>query len=365
MHPLEPQYRILLTLVRQALGHKADPFKGPADWAAVFGLAVYHKLVAVASDGLDELVRQGGISPDECPSEEIRQKVVSLVTGCEMANEKRRAALRDMAAFYRSHGIRMMVLKGYSLSLDWPVPNHRTAGDIDIWLFGRQKEADELMQREKGIAVDDSHHHHTVFYWDKIMVENHYDFINVHHHRSHVAMEALFKELGQDDSHCVEIDGEKVYVASPPLAALFLLRHTMMHFVSYDFSFRQILDWGLFVKRHGKELDWGWLLDRLEEFGMSPLFHSFNAILTDDFGFDAALFPPVQADAAQTARVRQEIFYPQFRGGEPKLPFFKRIRYKLRRWKAGVWKQKLCYKESVWSGFWSGVVAHILKPASI
>lgn len=93
----------------------------------------------------------------------------------------------------------MMVLKGYACSLNWPKPEHRPCGDIDIWLFGQQKEADKALSKEKGIEIDKSHHHHTVFYWGEFMVENHYDFINVHQNKTNAKLEKVLKELGKDD----------------------------------------------------------------------------------------------------------------------------------------------------------------------
>lgn len=73
----------------------------------------------------------------------------------------------------------MMILKGYACSLDWPKPEHRPCGNIDIWLFGKQKEADALLANKKGLEIDSSHHHHhTIFYWRDFMVENHYDFFD-------------------------------------------------------------------------------------------------------------------------------------------------------------------------------------------
>lgn len=56
-----------------------------------------------------------------------------------------RKAIGDIAGFYNSHGFKMMVLKGYACSLDWPKPEHRPCGDIDVWLFGQQKEADAAL----------------------------------------------------------------------------------------------------------------------------------------------------------------------------------------------------------------------------
>lgn len=78
----------------------------------------------------------------------------------------------------------MMLLKGYGLSKYWPIPNHRPTGDIDIYLMylnseGKEKSrpawecADKLMTEKFGILVDNSHHHHSVFTYKGIMVENH------------------------------------------------------------------------------------------------------------------------------------------------------------------------------------------------
>lgn len=57
----------------------------------------------------------------------------------ERIYEQHKHVMSELAAFYRAHGIKMFVAKGYGLSLNYPVPNHRPLGDIDIWLFGEQK----------------------------------------------------------------------------------------------------------------------------------------------------------------------------------------------------------------------------------
>ena len=266
-----------------------------------------------------------------------------------------------------------MVLKGYACSLNWPKPQHRPCGDIDIWLFGKQKEADAVLEKEKPVQVcqggqkvkiDKSHHHHSVFEWDGFTVENHYDFINVHHHRSNLEIDKLFKELATDDSCSVDVYGEKVYLPSPNLHALFLLRHAMNHFASSEISLRQLLDWTFFVKRHGKEVDWKWLDNELEYYGMSTLVQVFNAICVEEFGFGASLFPKVQFNPFLKDRVLDEILEPAFNVKEPSF-VLSRIAFKYRRWKANEWKHELCYKDSMWSAFWSGVWSHFLMPNSI
>ena len=288
-------------------------------------------------------------------------EVMQSYAGRDAAYEK---AIGSLAGLYNQHGYKMMVLKGYASSLDWPNPKHRPCGDIDIWQFGEQKEADAVLAKEKGVKIDTSHHHHTVFEWDGFSVENHYDFINVHHHKSNAEFEKILKQLGEDDSHFVELNGEKVYLPSPNLHALFLLKHLMMHFASEGIMLRQVVDWGFFVEKHGKDIDWNYVLDILDQFGMRQMFNIINAVCVGDLGFDARIFLEVQFTPSLKDRVLNEILAPQYSASLPK-NIFGRIVFKVRRWKDNEWKHQLCYNDSMWSAFWSGVLNHLLKPSSI
>lgn len=214
------------------------------------------------------------------------------------------------------------------------------------------------------IRIDTSHHHHTVFDWQGFTVENHYDFVNVHHSKSNAQLESVFKELGADDSYPVEVDEQKVYLPSPNLHALFLLRHAMIEFAAGGINLRQLLDWAFFVEKNGKDVDWDWLLGVLDEFHMRKFFNCINAICVEDLGYDATIFPYVQYLPELKERVLADILSPEFTAQEPKRLLL-RVVYKYRRWNANGWKHTLCYKESRWSAFGTGVWNHILKPASI
>lgn len=333
------------------------------DWEEVKALAEMQGLSAVVADGIELLPKE--VRP---PKPVLLQLIGDVLQNYEYRHELYRRAIAELAGFYNSHGFKMMVLKGFACALDWPKPEHRPTGDIDIWQFGQYREADAALASEKGISVDSSHHHHTVFYWRDFMVENHYDFINVHHHRSNAEYEKILKNLGADVSHFVELYGEKVYVPSPNLHALFLLKHMMLHFASGEISMRQLLDWGFFVEKHGSEVDWQYVMEVLERFGMRKLYEVFNAICVEDLGFAGSMFqvpgPTSEVDKALKERVLNEILSPEFVGETPSA-LIPRIAFKYRRWRANEWKHRLCYKESMWSAFWSGVWSHLLKPSSL
>lgn len=286
-------HKSFLSLIRLGIGHHSMDFPSNPEWPAIEALAVKQGLSAVALDGIEELRKfdYKTLFPDKAV---LTQWIGEVLQGYEYRYEMCRRTIAEMASFYNAHGFKMMILKGIACSHDWNKPEHRPIGDIDIWLFGRQKEADLALKTEKGIKIEDSFEHHTVFYWRDFMVENHYDFIDVHHRKSSPQLERILKSLGEDDSHYVDLYGERVYLPSPNLLALFLLRHSMEHFASTELTLRQLLDWAFFVEKHAKEVNWDWLIGLLEEFGMTPAFNVFNAICVEDLGFEAGLFHQVQ-----------------------------------------------------------------------
>ena len=364
------KHELFFELVQLALEHRDKLSQVPTDdeWAAVKELADRQGLTAVVLDGLSEL-RNQGVTKGMPEQIMLLEWIGEVMQGYEMQYDQHRKAIAELARFYNEHGFKMMVLKGYACSLDWPRPEHRPCGDIDIWLFGRQREADETLGswfkvQGSSQGIDSGHHHHTVFYWNDIMVENHYDFVNVHHHKSNEGMERLMKELAGDDSYYMELEGARVYLPSPNLHAFFLLRHAMNHFAASEISLRQLLDWAFFVKKHGDEVDWDRLMKEFEKYKMMEMFNIFNAICVDDLGFDANIFRSVQFNPDLKERVLEDILYPAYVTAEPKhlLP---RLIYKYKRWQGNGWKQRLCYPDSRWSTFWSGVWSHLLKPGSI
>lgn len=348
-----------LSLVRLGIGHQSNTASCEYDWNALEDLATRQGLSAILEDGVEYLPEN-----KRPPITVLLQWIGDTFQGYDYRYELYQRTLAEMASFYNSHGYKMMVLKGYACNLDWPKPEHRPCGDIDIWLFGQYKEADVALTQEKEIKIDTSHHHHTVFYWHDFMVENHYNFVNVHSHKSNKKIECILKELGQDDSYSIDVHGEKVYLPSPNLHALFLLRHAMAHFAATELTIRQLLDWAFFVEKHTKDVDWKWLMSVLDEVGALNLFNVFNAICVEDLGFDARIFPTVQYLPAIKDRVLNEILDPEIPNNKPQ-NLFKRVIWKIKRWKANEWKHKLVYDERMWSSFWCGVWNHLLKPASI
>ena len=142
------------------------------------------------------------------------------------------------------------------------------------------------------------------------------------------------------------------------------MKHSMTDFAAFFVTLRQVLDWAFFVKAHTKEIDWDWLISVMEQYHMLDFFNTINAICVEDLGFEENIFPQVQCSQSLKEKVLADILAPAFTRSSPQR-LIPRLLYMFRRWKGNAWKHKMCYNETLWSAFWSGIWNHLLKPKSI
>ena len=350
-----------LSLVKLGIGKPVHNLPQSFDWPSIHTLAVEQGLSAIVMDGIERLPEQ--LRP---PKELTLQWIGEVLQSYEYRYSDYAKAIGELAAFYSKHGIKLMILKGYGLGLNYPIAKHRPCGDIDTWNFGRQEEADAVLTKELGIPVDTSEHHHTVFSWKGYMVENHYDMLITTATKANGQLEPVLKDLAMNDTNSIKINGNVVYLPSANFNALFLLRHTLMHFVACGMNIRNILDWGFFWEKEGDKVDKQWVKDVAEDYHMSVFLNIINAICVDDLGFDANIFPCVQFIPDMKERVLNDTLFPEYDWTEAhKRSLIPRLIFKYKRWKAASWKRELCYGESDWESFWTSVKSHLLKPSSI
>ena len=190
--------------------------------------------------------------------------------------------------------------------------------------------------------------------------------MNVYASRTNAQLEVNLKKLGKDNAHFIELYGEKVYLPSPNLHALFLLRHAITEFAATGLNLRQLLDWAFFWEKHGDEVDEKWLYGLIEKHHMATFFNIINAICVEELGFQSNIFPSVQYVPYLKDRVLKEILEPKFDWQKAHdKNVIKRILFKYRRWKGGAWKRELCCGEGPIESFAWSVRSHLLKPASI
>lgn len=352
-----------LSLVRLGIGHgtvNGSRFtvngSDSVDCMAVKALAEKQGLSAIVLDGLNLVHGEGFMVKGSSNSALTTDSKLSTINtqlklewiGEVLQYEQRYAVyeknIRDLATFYRKHEIKMMVLKGYGLSLNYPVPNHRPCGDLDIYLFGEQEKADKLIKEESGIKIDNSHHHHSVFQFQGETVENHYDFLNVHVRKSNKRMEAKLKELCHTETtESTDIvlttnnpNDTNIVFPSVEFNAIYLLRHCAAHFASTEMTVRQVLDWGFFMEKHHREIKWDEYIPYIKQEGMYRFYNLLGLFCMSHLGFDTSIFHGLYSDGL-IERFSNEILEPEFKDRENGR-LLHSLSVKPRRWWHNRWK---------------------------
>lgn len=384
-YTVKNEQSVLLELVKIGIG-KDSNYKIPQslDWQEIFDLAERQKVTAIALDGINRCFEKGVELDIDF---QTKMDWIGAAQQVETYYQEHEKNISDLAQFYQEHGIKMMVLKGYGLSLNYPIPNHRAPGDIDIYLFGDYEKGDQLMESELGIKIDKSHHHHTVFTFQGESVENHYDFLNVHVRKSNQRMERKLKELAHRTSkgskntnnnqeflrpseQATKVERENLRICNPcpeivlpstEFNAIYLLRHCAAHFASTHMSVKQVLDWGLFMEKHYNEIDWKPYMSYIKQEGMYRFYNLMGLFCIHHLGFDVSIFNGLHKDDL-LERFSNEILSPEFKDKEDG-SLLHSLSVKPRRWWHNRWKNRLCYPDGAWSEFAYGLWAKILKPS--
>lgn len=368
---------ILLQLLRIALNNETvSDLPSNIDWQEVINLSFDQGVAEIAVDGLSKVYGVGcmveGLDLLDSPElEPLKYEWFGEVFQAEEYYRNCKQAIDNLAKFYQSIGIRMMVLKGYGLSLNYPIPKHRPVGDIDIYLFNENpstssgqvqlpawKRGDEAIEEQLGISVDRSHEHHTVFQFDGFTVENHYDIINTKEKKSSAALDATLKRLAEG----AQQTNEGFCLPSADFNAIFVIRHLGQHIAGERVTLRHLLDWGLFVEKHSGAIDWDFVTAYWKEVGISEFARCINRICVDNLGFNAKWFHGELSDnVALCTRLLNDILHPEFEGDCPQGSFLKEALFKTRRYIANGWKRKLVYKEELVSSFIMGSIAKMKR----
>lgn len=322
-----------------------------SDWMKVLQMAQKHGVEGFILESIDVL-------SDDIPKPSLPMlyQWIGLEQQIRTKYKQHENVTNELAALLSAGGFKMMILKGHGLSYNYPMPQLRPSGDLDIWCFGKEKEVDEYLEA-KGIKIDRTHHHHTVFQYKNIPVENHFDFINIFTRLSNRRVEQKLKELAYKGN----IEKNSVYYPTADFNAIFILRHCAGHFAATQLNIRQVLDWGFFMEKHHKEINWMSYIPYIKQERMYRFYNLLSLFCMRKLNFDASIFHGLYDDVLYE-RFSNEILSPEFDDREDGT-LLKSLVVKPCRWWHNRWKNKLCYPDSLFSLFVCGLWSKILKPS--
>ena len=161
--------------------------------------------------------------------------------------------------------IKPLVVKGVVLRNIYPIPDYRMSSDEDVLIDKKDfKAVDEFLQANgfKRPEIADPENEHEISYVDSKMgmvIELHLTLFP----ESSEAYGHLNREFPAVHDRAVEelINGKKVYTLNPTQHMLYLICHSVKHFIHSGFGIRQLCDMVLFAERYGDLIDWNELIE--------------------------------------------------------------------------------------------------------
>lgn len=298
--PLQRDTRFFIRLVSSGLNLHAIPTAGDTpsaeSWEGIYRLAAAHGLSAVAWDGVRRL------PPEQQPPRELRMRWALTAENLEKRYRHQQATASKLAARFSEDGLRVLILKGLGLSRDYPTPEHRECGDIDIYLFGESDKGDRILH-DLGAHLYFDVPKHSEYVWDGVQIENHRTLLNVRRNTTERELNAvLLRLLETEGTHDL---GRGMSAPSATFNAIFLMRHAAVHFQKEGIALRHVCDWACFLERHWQQIDHALFESAMAARRMDRFAALMTAAAVKYLG---ASVPEPECDAALLERFMQEVF---------------------------------------------------------
>ena len=253
--------KMLLSLLKSTLnGEKADAslFQGRSyeDWVRMYNLGYDNAVTPLLLDGLKN-------TPEiKVPDDVLKNMKLTedFAKHYHMRQEKLLGEIIDLSS---PKDIDVVPIKGIGFSLNYPDPQKRFGGDIDVFTFRHGTDCsktennmtyafDEIFAG-KGVEIDTHHPKHSEFKYKGMPIENHRHFVDVDNSIVKVPMaKQVDKYLMRvfNPAEKVLPMGTKVLVPSKEFNNVFLAFHSMTHFLFGGINFHHLADWAVHIQKN-------------------------------------------------------------------------------------------------------------------
>ena len=261
------------------------------DWQGLLKFAKKQTIVGIYWQGIQRL---GDVANK--PSEDDVMEWMGEYTKIVRRNTKTDDAVAWLAKFMRSNDIGFFVFKGQTIASYYPIPEMRTSGDVDFYVFKKDWDRAKSLLAKEVTITDDHSGQHLEFTKDGIPFEIHYHTAVFASGSKQRYWDELIECYFEEVLDHIVINGVEVPTLPPTLNAIYLFVHIYHHFLKEGIALRQFIDWMMFFEAKHEEIVVSELTTKLERLGLLRAFKAFGAILTEVLGMNEKFFPFTLAD---------------------------------------------------------------------
>lgn len=329
------------TLLRSALWGTSPVLSstpGNNEWKEIYAISKEQTVTGIMLDAISRLPEE------QKPETKLRLQWIMQQKAIEAQNKKMNKVLASLVSECRGQGIEPYLLKGQGVAQNYPIPEHRICGDIDIYLTpGQFEKAVDYLQAMNYKLEGDPDEAHTETTYIGFKLEIHKKSATFYTKRLQRRYNEIIELILASGARHITIDGNRIPVLPPMANALQMLSHMLRHMIFSGLGLRQVCDWVLFVYRYQQQIDKEQFIKYAKELQLWETYKAVTAIATDYLGLskEYALCELTSKDKKLAKKVLQLIMeYGNFgHYGEHSVTNSKRDYIN-----AYLWKVKNCFK---------------------
>lgn len=255
--------KMLLSLLKCGLNDdtkaNAELFKGRTDedWVRMYNLGHDNAVTPMLLEGLEK-------SPEINAPEEVIEAMQETDMYAKRYHMKQERVLGEVMDISAKKGIDVVPIKGIGFSLNYPNPQRRFGGDIDVFTFKHGTDFsepennmtnvfDEIFEKQ-GIDIKKTNPKHSEFEYHGMPIENHRTFVDVKNRYLRVPDALKINNYLLEHLKPTEQTlpmGTKILTPSKEFNTVFLAYHSMTHFIGSGINFHHLADWAVHIKKNG------------------------------------------------------------------------------------------------------------------
>ena len=286
---MDKSSKTLLRLLDIAINGNVKEIDDNVDWRNVLLLAQKQGVRGLAYEAL-ELLKQENEACTCFPDRTTLMQWYAQTAFVEKMFVQHVALAKDVVELWKQHGIKTVVFKGLAHSRYYPKPEHREFGDFDCYLIDADgncayRQGNEIAKKS-GYVVDDSWYKHSHIAYKKLTIENHQYFTSARRGGTDLALHKYIVEAIGNGSKLERLDGTEIYVLPVEAEGLFMLYHSLTHFLVEGINLRHFVDWACWIKANQDKLEWMEFYPLCKRFRLDGFADVLNTIATKYFGVE-------------------------------------------------------------------------------
>lgn len=280
---------ILLQLLSIAINRKCFILDDNVDWRNVLILAQKQGVRGLAYEAL-ELLKQENAECDSFPDRTTLMQWYAQTVFVEKKIAQHVDFAKDVVRLWEQHGIKTIVFKGLAHSRYYTKPEHREFGDFDCYLIDADgncayRQGNEIA-RKKGLTVDDGWYKHSHIAYKKLTIENHQFFTSARRGGTDKALHQYMVEAIGNGSQLERLNGTDIYVLPLEAEGLFMLYHSLTHFLVEGINLRHFVDWACWIKTNQDKVEWTEFYSLCKRFKLDGFADVLNTIAVKFLGVE-------------------------------------------------------------------------------